>query len=296
MSEGENHKASIGASFLRVLSVPILGAPWVVMVSLGVAGLVRHHQSATAWLLGLLLILAGLRALLGTVWMLFGGKEPRPRGLELTMRGMALAAKVLLLMSGGWIACSGQGQSSYVLLGCAIACVAVLLLLWGRLVGLAKHIATTASSRRRDKEAPPMNQVAVLAADGLSFGAIAPHFRRLSEHDALALAEPDFLSWKSEQSAEIHVSRCGSEDWIAVFWGRTGRRLSARILSRFCTAQGVELPQHFAHAEPDGVVLYREGSLVIYPEAEARAFMSDYGDSLLCSDAVFAAWLEDYTS
>lgn len=281
---------------LRILCIPVVGAPWVIMLALGCRGIAVHGESMLAWLLGGAFALAGLAGVVRTARSLLGAGEVALRRMLAVQGLLALAAKILLLLSGVWIAISGQGRCDYVLVGGLVSLAAVLLLLWSRVVAAVKRIRMAADSRRRDEGAPPVHQVAVLSAEGVIFSKLYSHFRKLSEHDDLALAEEDFLSWNSEQFAAIRICRCGAEDWAAVFWGRTNRCLSALTLGRFCSAQGIALPDHFANVEPDGIAFCREGKLVIYPESEAQAFMSDFGRSLLCSDAVFDAWLEEYTS
>ena len=149
----------------------------------------------------------------------------------------------------------------------------------------------------REQHAPAVSAVARVPAPGLAFAELRSRFRRLQVYDSLAYVDKnaDFVSWNSEQFAQVRIATCEGADWVCLFWGRTVRQLSSRLLAKFAQCHGVVLPQEDAHSAPDGVAIYREGELLLYPESEQAEFAANYLNGLLGSRDAFERWLAEYT-
>lgn len=273
-----------------MLGALAMAVPGLLCVALGVMIMMKVASGYyLGWEVGLILALAGVRIVLRLVLYLLKLHRPELKFRLLSRVEMVLSygVKWMLLALGVWTVATAKGMTSLYTAGGVMILIAVLLML----NPLQRWIFP--ESRRR--KASLAEETAAQAVEGIPYSVVAPHFRELCKYDKLALAEEDFVSWNSEMLATIQLSRMGEDDWICLFWGQNDRCLSDRILLRFCSEHGVELPEHFRRMKPDGIALYREGRLALYPEEERRGFHDAFRSSLLCSDAEFAEWLKEYT-
>ena len=212
-------------------------------------------------------------------------------------RGLSICSfcKCAALFAGGvWLICIAFTSKPVV---AAAGGLLIVLSLVAGLIRRCRRLWQWAAIWVREQYAPAVSAVARVPAPGLAFGELRSRFRRLQVYDSLAYADKDadFVSWNSEQFAQLRIAGCEGADWVCLFWGRTVRQLSSRLLAKFARCHGVVLPQEDAHSAPDGVAIYRGGELLLYPESEQAEFAANYLNGLLGSRDAFERWLAEYT-
>lgn len=211
-------------------------------------------------------------------------------------RGLRICGfcKCAALFAGGvWLICLAFTSKPVV---AAAGGLLIVLSLVAGLIRRCRRVWQWAATRVRERHAPAVSAVARVPAPGLTFAELRSRFSRLQVYDALAYVDKDadFVSWNSEQLAQVRIAGCVGADWVCLFWGRTVRQLSSRLLTEFARCHGVALPQEYVHSAPDGVGIYRDGELLLYPESEQAEFAANYLDGLLGSRDAFERWLAEY--
>ncbi len=155
----------------------------------------------------------------------------------------------------------------------------------------AKNGALFSKARKKTKE--QWNRAARSKQD-LPFAMLAERFAHLVKCDELAVAESDFLSWNSASYGDIRIYKINAADWLAIFWVHSSVALSGSRMLKICQVEGVDLPASCLKMKPNGLAIYRESTLSIFPAPLKTEFEDAFLDTVLQPTPAFSRWLEEY--
>ena len=281
---------NIGVAFLLCIRLAMLLFALLLMV-IGV-GIIIRTQSLIGWLIGMAFISYGIELLMTDL----SESIDRIRDSAAVKRGIKILSlcRKLALFTLGVCLLAMATKVTMALVGVIL----ILLSVGSTLLALLKRAKQRAEERQREKDAAPVSEVEILPAEGLNFPELLTRFHQLQQHDKLAFADErdGFVSWNTQEMAQIQISTVDGADWACLFWERTERKLPPGTLKNFAQHYGIQLPSEWLHAAPDGIALYRSGALTLYPHAAAHHFCTCYLTTILAPPSRFAPWLSSYTS
>lgn len=199
------------------------------------------------------------------------------------------AAGLALLVGGVCWYCYGEfdfRQILMIIIGAAFVAGCVFMIRQD-----VKNGALFSKARKKTKE---QWRRAARSKQDLPFAVLAENFARLVKCDDLAVAEPDFLSWNSGSYGDIRIYKMSDTDWLAIFWVCGSVTLSDSRMLKICQAEGVELPATCLKMKPNGLAIFRESTLSIFPAPLKTDFEDAFLDTVLQPSPAFSRWLEEY--
>lgn len=200
------------------------------------------------------------------------------------------AVGVLMLLGAGyWFIESGFDfrQVLLLILGFAFAAMTIFLLRRDTKDELKR-------SRKASAIKKQWNKPARLKAN-LPFDMLAANFTALAQKTEEAEAEENILSWNSGAFADIRIQKLNEGAWIALFWLSCDNTLTDKQLASICHREKIDFPDSFRKMKAQGVAIFQQGCLSIYPASLKEDFEDAFLTTVLQTPTPFNHWLEEYT-
>ena len=200
------------------------------------------------------------------------------------------AAGVLMLLGAGyWFIESGFDFRQVLLLILGLAFVAMTIFLLRRDAKDELKRSRKASAIKKQ-----WNKPARLKAD-LPFDMLAANFTALAQKTEEAEAEENTLSWNSGAFADIRIQKLNEDAWIALFWIKSDNTLTDKQLASICHREKIDFPDSFRKMKAQGVAIFQQGCLSIYPASLKEDFEDAFLTTVLQAPTPFNHWLDEYT-
>ena len=201
----------------------------------------------------------------------------------------AAAGVFLLLGAGYWYTDSGFDfrQVLMLILGLTFVVSSIFL--------LHRDAKDVLKRRRKSSATKKQWQKPARIKVDLPFDMLAANFAELASKTEEAEAEENILTWSSGAFADICIQKLNEDAWIALFWLNSDNTLTDRQVDSICKREEVDFPEHFRKRKAQGVAIFQQACLSLYPGTLKEDFEDAFLTTVLQEPTPFSHWLEEYT-